>query len=116
MQPRILQATLLCLILLPALLSGCDAQRGDGEAPTLDRERFVTVYVELRVAALRRDSPGLSDEEREEILRRYGVTEEQLMEFAERNGEEVSYMRDIWDEVESRLDARRDAAEGQGGG
>jgi len=114
MLTRLTRRSLFSVFLLPALLVGCDLGEGVGEEPALDRERFVTVYVELRVAALRRDSQGLTDEERDEILRRYDVTEEMLMDFAERHGEEVSYMRDIWDEVESRLDARRDAAQEPG--
>jgi len=73
----------------------------------LDRETFVATYVDLRAVAIRSDSFAITDAQRATILSRHGVTEETLLGFAEIHGEDVSFMRSVWDEVEARLDAQR---------
>ena len=84
---------------------------GDASAPPaqggLDRETFISTYVDLRAVTIRGDSFAISDAQRAEVLARHGVTEDALLGFAQLHGEDVPFMRSVWDEVESRLDAQR---------
>lgn len=86
---------------------------GDGTPPEpeggVDRQTFVETYVDLRVAALR-ELRQLPEGQRREILERHGVTEEGLLEFAEHHGGDAAYMRDVWSEVEARLEEIRGTA------
>jgi len=83
-------------------------------AATIPRETFVQAYVELRVAALRNPEQRLPLQVRQRILDRIGVTEEELLTFAEVWGEDFDYMRGVWGEVDSIMRARRDNTEGPG--
>jgi hypothetical protein len=80
-------------------VSACDS----GSAPTLDRETFIQVYVELRIAALTQDDATLTDEDREQILAGHGITEEDLFAFADEHGDDPAYMVQVWEEIEERL-------------
>ena len=88
---------------------------GDGAAApdpsVLPDETFITAYVELRAAALAQPDRTLLDEDRARVLREQGVTEDELLAFVETHGDDVEYMRAIWDEIERRLDARRHVPE-----
>ena len=97
--------SLLCSLLIIGAAVACSGS--DTGADTIDRETFISTYVDLRAAALRRDSREITDEERDSILGEYGVTEDELLSFAEVHGREVPFMQDLWDEVEGRLDAIR---------
>lgn len=94
-----------------ALLGLAAACGGDAASPStydgVDRETFIATYVDLRTAAIRAEDHELSDAERARILTRHGVTEEALLGFAAFHGEDVAFMRGVWDEVEARLDAVR---------
>lgn len=92
---------LVALVLaLAGLGSGCE------EAPVtrVDRETFVQAYVEIRAAALEMEDTQPTEGMRQEILSRYGVTAQDLVDFVEVHGEDVQYMRDLWDEIEVRLE------------
>lgn len=80
---------------------------GGDDAATIDRETFVSAYVDLRTEALFNDSSRITDEERTQVLQQYGVTEDDLLAFADVHGRDVEYMRNVWDEIEERLDAMR---------
>ena len=84
---------------------------GDGPAPAadggIDRETFIATYVDLRATTIRRDCFAISDAQREQVLARRSVTEEELLSFVELHGEDADFMRAVWDEVEARLDAER---------
>ena len=84
-----------------AALGACGSSTPDG---VIDRETFIDAYVELRVAALDTDSQRVAAADREAILQRLGVTEDELLRFAEVHGGELDYMREVWNEVELRLD------------
>lgn len=76
-----------------------------GAAPdAIDREVFVDTYVDLRIAALDTDSAKLSETDRAEILARHGVTEDDLLTFADAYAAELDFMRDVWSDVELRMD------------
>lgn len=85
--------------------AGCEE---NGGPETISREVFVETYVALRVAELReRRDDGISAEARERVLAEQGVTEEELLTFAEVHGRDVNFMEQVWDEVETRLDEKR---------
>lgn len=96
---------------LLALLLALGACGGDAAAPApetgIARETFIATYVDLRAATIRAHTVEIPDQDRAEILARHGVTEDDLLAFAEAHGEDVAYMRRVWDEVEARMDAAR---------
>ena len=94
------------------VLFGCGGGAPQGD--TIDRELFITTYVDLRMAALDTDSSRVSDSERDEILQQHGVTADDLTTFADVHGADLEYMRDVWAEVELRLDSDPDAASPSG--
>lgn len=97
--PRVLAVTTLLLV-----ASGCgDASRNEGAL--IPRETFIETYVELRVAGLRSADAVLSDSARAEILTRRGVSEEELIEFVTVRGPQLDFMRDLWNEIEMRMDS-----------
>lgn len=96
-------ARFLCGFVLTAAVFACGGDTS--EAGTIDHETFVATYVELRASALRNDPREITDSARARILEEHGTTEDELLMFAEVHGRDVAYMRDLWDEVEGRLDA-----------
>lgn len=78
---------------------------GLGSAPeTIDRELFIQTYVDLRTAALDTDSQRLANPDRASILDRHGLTEDDLLRFAEVHSSDLDFIRDLWNDVELRLD------------
>jgi len=70
----------------------------------LGKDAFIAAYVDLRLAALR--NGGTIDMRlRETVLSNHGVTEDDLLAFAEAHGRDVSFMSEVWQEVERRLDS-----------
>jgi len=100
-----LRTGLLAAVVVVASCGDGSPSAADGGG--LDREAFIATYVDLRAAAVRAEEGVVSDAERAAILGRRGVTEEQLMAFAGRHGQDVEFMRGVWDEVEARMDAER---------
>jgi hypothetical protein len=93
-----------------ALLAGIAVACGGGTAhDTIERDAFIATYVDLRIAALETDSGRVAAADREEILGDHQVTEDDLMEFAEVHGADMEFMRDVWNEVEARLDRESDS-------
>jgi hypothetical protein len=100
-RPRIRSvASLLAHVGVALTVAACGADT----AETIDREAFIETYVDLRLAALDSDSLRLSAEDREEVLGRHGVTAADLETFAEVHATDLDFMRDVWTEVEVRLD------------
>ena len=73
----------------------------------LTREAFVETYVALRAAGLQSASGVISPADRERILAERGVDPEELLEFAATHGGNVAFMKEVWDEIESRLEEIR---------
>ncbi len=93
-----------------AWLCAAAACGGGTSAPVsddpIDRETFIDAYVELRAAAVGTEGFAVTDEERDRILESHGVDGEELLRFADAHGRDVEFMREVWNEVETRLDER----------
>lgn len=87
---------------VPLTVAACG---GDADPSLVSRARFVDAYVDLRVSALRRDDEALTDSARAAVLARHGVTEDQLLDFAAAHGGDLEFMRDLWNQIEARLDS-----------
>ena len=87
---------------------------GGAQRDTIDREVFISTYADLRMAALDTDSSRVGEAERDAILQEHGVTADELTTFADVHGEDLEYMRDVWADVELRLDTDPDAASPSG--
>jgi hypothetical protein len=95
---------------LAGVLTMAACRTGPAEAPAtsdLDREAFIATYVDLRSAAVREDRSLMDEDRRRQILEEHGVTEAELLAFAEAHGEDVSFMKGVWDDVEAKLDSLR---------
>ncbi len=84
-------------------VAACGGATG-GDTDTMDREVFVQTYVDLRVSALETDSQRLATPAREAILSEHGVTAEELTRFADANAADLEFMREVWNEIELRMD------------
>ena len=73
------------------------------EPETIGRETFVQAYVALRAAELRSSAAVIPDEERDRVLAEVGVTEEDLVAFAEAHGGDVPFMETVWTDVQNRI-------------
>ncbi len=95
-------------MLVTALVVGCGPSTPEG---LIEEETFIATYVELRIAAFDTDSARLADADRQAILTANGVTEDDLLEFVRVHSTNLDYMRDVWNEVEVRLDRSPEVAE-----
>ena len=99
----------LLLILASSMGISCTKDNsGPEKGSTISRETFVEAYVQLRVQALRSPREELPLEERDEILARMGLEDQDLLTFVEIRGREVQFMRKIWEEVDSILQDMRE--------
>jgi hypothetical protein len=87
-------------LLLPALLVACGV--GTDPAGVIDRETFIATWVDLRTAAQTAGEP-LPAADRDRVLGEHGITEDQLLGFAEAHGGDPRYMAEVWTEIEGRL-------------
>jgi len=101
---RVFRLRVLLTVGALAVLSTGACQAEGGDSLLVDRGTFIDAYVELRVAALRNQGE-LPEGRREEILRDHGVTDDQLVAFAEGHGAELEFMRDVWNEIEARIES-----------
>ncbi len=100
--PRIHRLLPLFALLLP--LAGCDdGVPSSARERTISGEAFVETVVELRKAAIIRESGVVPDTARERILAAQGVTEEELRHFVEVHGDNVPLMTRIWENVEAYI-------------
>ncbi len=78
---------------------------GCGTAPeeVMTWQHFVDVYVGLRTAELRAADAVITEAKRDSVLAAHGVTEEDLLDFAERYGDNVTFMEGVWSAVENRM-------------
>ena len=95
---RGIRAGLVCMM---AGLAG--AACAPDEPGTIDRETFVETYVALRAAELRSSEAVIADEARDSVLAEMGVSEDDLLAFAEAHGDDVLFMESVWTDVQSRM-------------
>lgn len=108
---------LLLVLVLGAVGCGGVGDSAD-DAPVIDRSAFVRTYVALREEALLHGGGGqtdLPDSLRTAVLAREGVTEDELIRFAEVRGTDIPYMQEVWAEIEARLGERRVPLDSLGG-
>lgn len=84
------------------------ATAGCGDDPaaasaSVDRETFIATYVDLRLSALGTPTGEITDAERERVLAKHQVTEDDLISFAEAYGSDPATMKDVWEQVRLRL-------------
>lgn len=86
---------------VPTLLGACEPQAPEVDA--ISRETFVAAYVDLRKASLEGLGGPIDAAERERVLQEHGVEEDDLLRFAEVHGDDPGFMREVWEEIELRL-------------
>ena len=89
-----------CLLLAAAVLP---AACGPAPEQVMTWQDFVDVYVDLRAAELRAPEAVITEAKRDSVLSAHGVTEEDLLAFAERYGNDVTFMEGVWGAVENRM-------------
>ena len=62
--------------------------------------------MELRYAALRNPAQDISPEDRDRILERKEVTQEELRRFVEVRGDDLEFMAELWEEALARIEGR----------
>lgn len=91
---------MVCALVL--LSMGCGGPSSvDGDI--LDRDTFVAVYVDLRLAALDNLGQEIRPAERDSVLAVHGVTPEDLVAFVDAHGRDVPYMVELWTEVNTLI-------------
>lgn len=89
-----------CLFLAAAALP---AACGPAPEEVMTWQEFVDVYADLRAAELRAPEAVITEAKRDSVLSAHGVTEEDLLAFAERYGDNVTFMEGVWGAVENRM-------------
>lgn len=75
------------------------------EAPdSISRQEFVNTYVALRTAELSGNSAVITARARDSVLAARGVSEEDLVTFADVHGDDPVYMAELWGEVADSLE------------
>ena len=90
-------------ILLSSLACG-GSQSNLPAGDLIEPEDFIATYVDLRAAALITEDGQVTEAGRSEVLDRHGISEEDLISFAEAYGEDLTFMQEIWNEIELRLE------------
>ena len=107
-------------ILLTSLVLCLPACWGDAEGlrarDIIGQDVFIAAYVDLRVAALSSEDGEITDEGRTAVLSRHEVSDIDLLNFAEYHAKDLPFMREVWDEIEVRLDTLRHAGDDPGPG
>ena len=95
-----------------ALAVAVTACSGDGSGPNdnvIDRDTFIAVYVELRAAALSLPGQLIDLDSKQAVLAEHGLSDSDLLDFAERHGRDAHFMSAVWMEVEDQLRALADS-------
>ncbi|MFP3948431.1 MAG: hypothetical protein ACLFWG_06855, partial [Longimicrobiales bacterium] len=98
-------------LLLPLVVGACGGEAEDAAAPepTVSREAFISTYVDLRMAALRRPDTEITRGERERILEEHGVSSGELLRFVEvLSRDDPRAMQEVWAEIQDRVRRARE--------
>ena len=93
-------------ILLSSLACG-GSQLSLPAGDLIEPEDFIEAYVDLRAAALMTEDGQVTEASRSEVLDHHGISEEDLISFAQAYGEDLTFMQEVWNEVELRLENTR---------
>lgn len=91
-------------VLLGCVTASCGGDPAAVEA-SIDRDTFVATYVDLRLSALGDASGEITDAERTRVLAKHGVTEDDLLSFADAYGADPATMKEVWNAVAEELRA-----------
>ena len=94
---RVLGTTLVLGTLLA--FAACKAQ----EKGPITREDYIDLYVRILTAADGATDSTAATDSANRILTERGVSEDDLLEFAERLSQDPQALADIWGEIEARL-------------
>ena len=95
-------------IALAVAVTACSGDASGPNGKVIDRDTFIAVYVELRAAALPLPGQLIDPDSKQAILVEHGVSEADLLDFAERHGRDAHFMSAVWMEVEDQLRALED--------
>lgn len=96
------------LVFVTLLLVSCsDGAQEEAAQETISREAFAKAYIDLRMNALQAEGQEMTLAMRNQVLDSLGLEEEDLIHFVEVHGTDVQFMRNLWEEIDSILDARR---------
>jgi hypothetical protein len=90
-------------VALTTAFAACAKETPPAPTGVIEREAFIATFVELRDAAMATPLKVLDDADRARILSEHGVTEEELLAFADAYGSDPGYMLRVWDEVKARM-------------
>ncbi len=96
------------LLFVLILIWGCQFVNTASSVEVQERERFINAYVDLRVASLRMQTSEIGEPVRDSLLAVYDMTEDDLVDFVEEHGADVAFMRDVWNDIETRIATRRE--------
>jgi hypothetical protein len=89
-------------LLLGAVLAVPACSGGDPTAP-IDRDAFIEVMIELRLAAREFRDPSAFDSRKDQILADAGVSDSTLMRFVRAHQDDPEYMSEIWERIDEQV-------------
>ncbi len=82
------------------LFSACQNSIG---SPPISREEYIETYVEILLAADEEPDSIAASKRAQEILDRRGITQEELLGYAEHYVDDPEHLAEVWMEIETRL-------------
>ena len=96
------------LLIALTLAWGCEFAARGSPAEVQEREHFISAYVDLRIWVLRMRTTQMGDAVRDSLLAAHDVTEDELLNFVDTHGTDVEFMRDVWNDIETRISERQE--------
>jgi len=73
------------------------------DPPPMSREQYIEVYVEIINAADEEPDSIAASQRAQEILERRGITQDELLAYAEHYIDDPELLAEVWFEIESRI-------------
>ena len=73
------------------------------DPPPISREQYVEIYVEILQAIDEEPDSIASSQRAQEILDRRGITQEELLAYAEHYLNEPEHLAEVWLEIETKI-------------
>lgn len=99
--------TVLMVVLAAGVLAPAACEDEGDDSRIVEAEWFMATYVDLRMTTLRAGVDQLPVPLRDSVLSVHGVTEGELLQFAEEHGRDAGFMQAVWDSIENRMDRLR---------